>query len=55
MTKEIIKQYIDEISEKLKDQYHRRLIQAYDKEKPLISLESELEKILLEVMSSEDQ
>lgn len=48
------KKIFDELLKGLKNPIHKRLIQAYQGEDPLKSMESELGKILLEILNRED-
>ena len=48
------KDYLEELSEVLSDTYHKRLIRAYKDDDPVQSMESELGKILLEVLNNEN-
>lgn len=48
------KEYVDELLAELSDPVHKRLIQAYRGDDPIRSMESELGKILTEVLSGED-
>jgi len=47
-------EFLDELQRELSDPLHRRLIQAYQGDDPVQSMESELAKILLEVLRHED-
>jgi len=47
-------EFLDELQRELSDPLHRRLIQAYRGDDPVQSMESELAKILLEVLRRED-
>lgn len=47
-------QFLDELQREVSDFLHRRLIQAYRDDNPVQSMESELTKILFEVMRGED-
>jgi len=49
-----LKQFLDDLLDELPDPIHKRLIQAYGGENPVQSMESELAKILREVVTSED-
>ncbi len=46
--------YLDELLEKLSEPVHKRLIQAYQGNDPVQSMESELANILIEVLQHED-
>jgi hypothetical protein len=46
--------YINELLDELSDPIHKRLIQAYQGNNPLESMESELQKILMEILHNED-
>ena len=46
--------YLDELLSQLSDPVHKRLIQAYRGIDPVQSMESELGKILTEVLQRED-
>jgi hypothetical protein len=48
------KKIFDELLKELENLIHKRLIQAYRGEDPLKSMESELGKILLEILNRED-
>ena len=47
-------QYLDALLAELSDPVHKRLIQAYQGNDPVQSMESELGKILMEVLHRED-
>ncbi len=47
-------EFLDELHRELSDPLHRRLIEAYRGDAPVQSMESELAKILLEVLRRED-
>ena len=47
-------EYLDELLKKISDPVHKRLIQAYMGNDPVQSMESELGKILTEVLHLED-
>jgi len=47
-------EYLDELLAELSDPVHKRLIQAYRGNNPVQSMESELGKILMEVLNRED-
>jgi hypothetical protein len=47
-------EYLDELLAELSDPVHKRLIQAYRGNDPVQSMESELGKILMEVLNRED-
>lgn len=47
-------EFLDELQREFSDPLHRRLIQAYRGDDPVTSMESELAKILLEVLRRED-
>jgi hypothetical protein len=47
-------EYVDELLEELSDPVHKRLIQAYQGDDPVQSMESELRKILMETAQRED-
>ncbi len=47
-------EYLDELLVELSDPVHKRLIQAYRGDDPVQSMESELGKILMEVLYHED-
>jgi hypothetical protein len=47
-------EFLDELQSELSDPLHRRLIQVYWGDDPVQSMESELAKILLEVLRRED-
>jgi hypothetical protein len=46
--------FLAEILKEISDPIHRRLIQAYEEDNPVDSMESELTKILMEVLQRED-
>ena len=46
--------YLDELLAELSDPVHKRLIEAYQGDDPVQSMESELGKILIEVLRCED-
>ena len=46
--------YLDELLVELSDPVHKRLIEAYQGDDPVQSMESELGKILIEVLCCED-
>ena len=48
------KKYLDELLAELSAPVHKRLIEAYQGDDPVQSMESELEKILIEVVRCED-
>lgn len=47
-------EFLDELQKKISNPLHRRLIQAYQGDDPVQSMESELVKILLKVLCRED-
>ena len=47
-------EFLKELQRELSDPLHRRLIQAYPGDNPVQSMESELARILLEVLHRED-
>jgi hypothetical protein len=47
-------EYLDELLAELSDPVHKRLIQAYQGDDPVQSMESELKKILMEILQRED-
>jgi hypothetical protein len=47
-------EYLDELLAELSDPVHKRLIQAYRGNDPVQSMESELGKVLMEVLNRED-
>ena len=47
-------EYLDELLAELSEPVHKRLIQAYRGNNPVQSMESELGKILMEVLNRED-
>jgi len=47
-------EFLKEILEKTSDPLHKRLVQAYKGDTPVDSMESELKKILIEVLNRED-
>jgi len=47
-------EYLDELLAELSEPVHKRLIQAYRGNDPVQSMESELGKILMEVLNRED-
>lgn len=47
-------EYLDELLAELSDPVHKRLIQAYQGNDPVKSMESELGEILMEVLHHED-
>jgi len=47
-------EYLDELLVEPSDPVHKRLIQAYRGNNPIQSMESELGKILMEVLNRED-
>jgi hypothetical protein len=47
-------EFLEELQREVSDPIHRRLIQAYKGDSPVQSMESELAKILSEVMCGED-
>jgi len=42
--------YLEELSQGVSDEVHKRLIEAYRGENPVESMESELRKIIMEVV-----
>ena len=46
--------HLDELLSELSDPIHKRLIQAYQGDDPVQSMESELGKILMELLHRED-
>ena len=48
------KEYLDELLTELPNPVHKRLIQVYRGNNPVQSMESELGKILMEVLHRED-
>lgn len=48
------KKFLEELEEQLSDPIHRRLIKACQADNPVQSMESELGKILLEILHRED-
>ena len=46
-------EYLEELTESLSDSFHKRIIKAYAGENPVESMESELTKILTEVLNRE--
>lgn len=47
-------EFLDELQGELSDPLHKRLIQVYQGDDPVQSMESELKQILLEVLRRED-
>lgn len=47
-------EFLKEILKEISDPIHRRLIQEYEEDNPVDSMESELRKILMEVLQRED-
>jgi len=47
-------EFLDELQREVSDPLHRRLIKAYRGDNPVQSMESELAKILFEVLRGED-
>lgn len=47
-------EFLNELREEISDPLHKRLIQSYHGDNPVGSMESELVKILLEVLHRED-
>jgi len=47
------KKYLEELTESVSDPFHIRIINAYSGKNPVESMESELRKILIEVLKSE--
>lgn len=47
-------EFLNEILKEISDPIHRRLIQAYKGDNPVESMETELSKILSEVLQRED-
>ena len=47
-------EFLDELQKEISNPLHKRLIQAYQGYNPVESMESELAKILLEVLHRED-
>jgi hypothetical protein len=47
-------EYLDELLAELSEPVHKRLIQAYQGDNPVQSMESELRKILVEILKHED-
>ena len=47
-------EYLDELLAELSDPVHKQLIKAYQGNDPVQSMESELRKILMEVLQRED-
>jgi hypothetical protein len=47
-------EFLNELQREVSDPLHRRLIHAYRGDNPVQSMESELAKILLEVLRGED-
>lgn len=48
------KELVGELLKELSDSNHKRIVKAYQGEDPLRSMESELGKILLEILNRED-
>ena len=48
------REYVERFLEQLSDPIHKRLIGAYDDEDPAASMESELGRVLREVVENED-
>ena len=46
-------EYLEELEASLSDPFHKRIIKAYSGENPVQSMESELKKILREVLNRE--
>lgn len=46
--------YINELSERLENPLHKRVLKAYNSPDPVRAMEAELGKILLEVLENED-
>jgi hypothetical protein len=49
-----LEEFLDELQEKISDPIHLRLIKAYQGIDPVVSMETELGKILMEVVKNED-
>ena len=49
-----IENYLYEILERISNQEHRRIIQAYRGDNPVQSMETELGKIVMEIVNRED-
>jgi hypothetical protein len=47
-------EFLGGVLKEISDPIHRRLIQAYEEDNPVDSMESELRKILMEVLQRED-
>jgi hypothetical protein len=47
-------EFLEGVLKEISDPIHRRLIQAYEEDNPVDSMESELRKILMEVLQRED-
>jgi len=44
--------YLEDLSRGVQDEVHKRLIEAYSGENPVESMESELRRIIMEVLES---
>ena len=49
-----IETYLGEVLEKIQDQKHKRILQAYKGDNPVHSMEMELGKIVMEIVNRED-
>ena len=47
-------EYVQQFLEQLSDPIHKRLIEAYEGDDPVASMESELGRVLREVLENED-
>ena len=50
-----VRKHLDNLLNKLPDPVHKRIIRAYRGDNPTKSMESELQQILMEVLSRESQ
>jgi hypothetical protein len=49
-----LKKFLDELQKEISNPLHKRLIQAYGGSEPVKSMESELAKIISEILRHED-
>jgi hypothetical protein len=47
-------EYLNELLSVLSDPLHKRLVKAYQEDDPVHSMESELAKIIMEILNRED-
>lgn len=50
-----LQQFIQELLDKIQDPIHRTLVEAYEINNPVQSMESELNKILMGILNDEDK